>query len=75
MHFRFRKCVPLCAKIRTTMAYVLTRRLGYRLANVAAYLNRDTATVTTLLARMNAKMVRDRKLQPKLAQLVRKVES
>ena len=75
MHFRVSEMCPLCAKIRTTIAYVLTRRLGYRLANVAAYLNRDTATVATLLARMNAKMVRDRKLQQRMDQLMRIVES
>jgi len=63
------------SKARTTIAFVLTRRLGYRLADVAAYINRDVATVGTLLARMNTGMSGDQKLQQEIARLVKNVES
>ena len=63
------------SKARTTIAFVLTRRLGYRLADVAAYIHRDVATVGTLLARMNTNMAGDKELQHAIAQVVRKVES
>jgi len=41
------------SKARTITAYVLVRRLGYRLSDVAAYFGRDIATVATLLARLS----------------------
>jgi len=41
------------SKARTIAAYVLVRRLGYRLSDVAAYFGRDMATLATLLARLS----------------------
>ena len=41
------------SKARTLAAYVLVRRLGYRLSDVAAYFGRDMATLATLLARLS----------------------
>jgi hypothetical protein len=41
------------SKARTIAAYVLVRRLGYRLSDVAAYFRRDMATLATLLARLS----------------------
>jgi putative transposase len=41
------------SKARTIAAYVLVRRLGYRLSEVAAYFGRDMATLATLLARLS----------------------
>ena len=41
------------SKARTIAAYVLVRRLGYRLSDVAAYFGRDIATLATLLARLS----------------------
>jgi putative transposase len=48
---------------RTQIAYVLVRRLGYRLNDVARYFGRDPATLTTLLARFETQvaMVPDKK--------------
>jgi REP-associated tyrosine transposase len=43
------------SKARTQIAYILVRRVGYRLSDVAEYFARDIATVGTLLARLNAK--------------------
>ncbi|HEU4770741.1 MAG TPA: hypothetical protein VFS68_01170, partial [Candidatus Udaeobacter sp.] len=43
-------------KARTIAAYVLVRRLGYRLCDVAAYFDRDTATLATLLARLSDRL-------------------
>ena len=44
------------SKARTIAAYVLVRRLGYRLSDVAVYFDRDTATVATLLARLGDRL-------------------
>jgi putative transposase len=42
------------SKVRTITAYVLVRRLGYRLSDVATYLGRDIATLATLLVEFAA---------------------
>jgi putative transposase len=47
------------SKARTVMAYVLVRRMGYRLGDVAAYLRRDIATVGTLVGRLYKRMQAD----------------
>ena len=44
------------SKARTIAAYVLVRRLGYRLSDVAGYFGRDTATLATLLARLSDRL-------------------
>jgi len=41
------------SKARTLATYVLVRRLGYRLSDVAAYFGRDMGTLATLLARLS----------------------
>jgi REP element-mobilizing transposase RayT len=46
---------------RTMIAYVLVRRLGYKLGDVAAYFGRDIATIATLLARLNDRLPADLK--------------
>lgn len=40
------------SRARKLIAYVLVRRMGYRLNDVAAYFRRDAATIGTLLSRM-----------------------
>jgi REP element-mobilizing transposase RayT len=62
------------SKARTTIAYVLTRRLGYGLGEVAGYLRRDTATVGTLLARLSKKMQSDERLLHEAERLAKIVE-
>ena len=63
------------SKARTIAAYVLVRRLGYRLNDVAAYFGRDVASVATLLARLNERMQADDKTRRDIDRLVKIVES
>jgi chromosomal replication initiation ATPase DnaA len=44
------------SKARKQVAYVLVRRMGYRLKDVAGYLGRDAATIATMLSRMNERL-------------------
>lgn len=44
------------SRARTVIAYVLARRLGYGLKEVASYFQRDMATVGTLLSRLYDRM-------------------
>ena len=63
------------SKARTMIAYVLVRRLGYGIGEVAAYLRRDMATVGTLVARLFERMQSDEQLLRKVERLGRIVES
>ncbi len=63
------------SKARTMIAYVLTRRLGYRLGEVASYFHRDMATVGTLVSRLYDRMRSDPDLHKRVDQLVTIVES
>jgi REP element-mobilizing transposase RayT len=63
------------SKARTIAAYVLVRRLGYRLSDVAAYFNRDIATLATLLARLSDRLQADDAARRKLDRLSKIVES
>jgi len=63
------------SQARTTAAYVLVRRLGYRLIDVAAYFGRDMATVATLLARLSDRMQSDEKRMREVDRLTKIVES
>ena len=60
---------------RTITAYVLVRRFGYRLSEVADYFGRDVATVGTLLARLGDRMQSDAKQLREIDQLGKTVES
>ena len=63
------------SKARTITAYVLVRRLGYRLSDVAAYFGTDVASVATLLARLSERMQADDKTSGEIERLGRIVES
>jgi REP-associated tyrosine transposase len=63
------------SKARTMIAYVLARRLGYGLKEVASYLQRDMATVGTLLSRLYDRMQSDEKLLKRIDKLSQTVES
>lgn len=63
------------SKARTVVAYVLLRRLGYKLGEVAGYLRRDIATLGTLLGRLSERMRSDKQLLSTLDRLSRIVES
>lgn len=62
------------SKARTMIAYVLVRRQGYGLGEVAKYFARDAATVGTLIARLGERMAKDEELRREIARLTRKVE-
>jgi chromosomal replication initiation ATPase DnaA len=63
------------SKARTIAAYVLVRRLGYRLSDVAAYFNRDIATLASLLARLSDRLQADDAARRELDRLSKIVES
>ena len=63
------------SKARTMIAYVLTRHLGYKLGEVAAYLGRDMATVGTLVSRLSERMESDGQLLRRIDRLTKIVES
>ena len=63
------------SKARTTIAYILVRRLGYALNEVAGYFGRDVATVATLLARIGERMQSDEKQKRELDSLTKSVGS
>jgi len=63
------------SKARTWAAYVLVRRLGYRLSDVAAYFGRDAATVASLLARLGAKVQTEAKEKDAIERMVKIVNS
>ena len=59
---------------RTKTAYLLIRRGGYRLSDVASVLNRDPATVSTLLTRFAARLAEEPVMQRDLERLAKKVK-
>jgi REP-associated tyrosine transposase len=63
------------SKSRTIAAYVLVRRLGYRLSDVAAYFRRDMATLATLLARLSDRLQGDDRARREVDRLSKIVES
>ncbi len=63
------------SKARTIAAYVLVRRLGYRLSDVAAYFGRDMATLATLLARLSDRVQANDTARREIERLNKIVES
>lgn len=63
------------SKARTTIGYVLVRRQGYGLGEVAKYMGRDPATVGTLLGRLAARIDEEPELRRELERLSQTVES
>jgi putative transposase len=62
------------SKARIMLAYVLTRVLTYKLREVAEYLGRDTATVGTLVGRLDARLESDHELQQRVDMLAKIVQ-
>lgn len=56
---------------RAVIAYLLVRRLGYRLTDVARYLGRDTATLSSLIFRYSERMKVEEKLKKEIDRLAR----
>jgi chromosomal replication initiation ATPase DnaA len=63
------------SKARKQVAYVLVRRMGYRLKDVAGYLGRDTATIATMLSRMNERLAGDIQEKREIERLGKIVDS
>jgi len=63
------------SKARTMIAYVMARRLGYGLKEVASYLHRDMATVGTLVSRLYDRMQSDGEFLKRIDKLSKTVES
>ena len=61
------------SKARTMIAYVLVRRQGYALGEVARYFARDAATVGTLIGRLAERIAEDEMLQREIDRLNKKV--
>jgi REP element-mobilizing transposase RayT len=59
------------SRCRALIAYVLIRRLGYTLKDVAKYLARDMATVSSLVSRYSNRMATDEELQKQAARLAK----
>ena len=62
------------SKARTMIAYVLTRRLGYKLGEVAAYFGRDAATEGSLVGRLSEQIESEGKLQQRVDRLAKIVK-
>ncbi len=59
------------SRARAIVGYVLVRRLGYRLTEVAPSLGRDLATVSSLISRLAARIRADRNLNRQVDRLVK----
>ncbi len=59
------------SKIRTLLAYVLIRRLGFGVREVADYLKRDPTTLTTLASRLSSRTQKERALREEIERLAR----
>ena len=56
---------------RALVGYVLIRRLGYKLKDVASCLGRDTATVSSLVSRYSDRMTIDQELKKSVSRMVK----
>ena len=63
------------SKARTMVAYVLVRRQGYPLGEVARYFARDAATVGTLIGRLAERIAEDDVLRQEIDRLTKIVET
>ena len=62
------------SKARTMIGYVLVRRQGYPLGEVARYFARDAATVGTLIGRLTERIAEDEELRREIDRLNKTVE-
>ena len=63
------------SRARAIAAYILVRRLGYRLTDVSAALGRDAATVTALMSRLASRIEGNAALTRQLQSLEKIVEN
>jgi hypothetical protein len=62
------------SKQRTLLAYILVRRQGFRVRDVAAHLGRDVTTMSVLLSRFADRLRQEPSMQRTLDQLVKTVQ-
>jgi hypothetical protein len=62
------------SQARTKIGYILVRRQGYALGEVARYFARDAATIGTLIGRLSGRMEEDERMRREIETLTRKVE-
>jgi chromosomal replication initiation ATPase DnaA len=51
------------SRVRGLVAYVLTRRMGFAVKEVAAYLRKDQTSISSLLTRLSQRMATDEALK------------
>lgn len=61
------------SKMRAMVAYVLVRRLGYRLTDAAPHLGRDLATVSSLIFRFSERIKVEERTRKEMEKLIRTV--
>lgn len=59
------------SRVRTLVAYVLVRRLGFSVSEVAGYMGRDAATVSSLITRLSERLQRDPQIQREVERLTK----
>jgi chromosomal replication initiation ATPase DnaA len=59
------------SRLRALVGYVLIRRMGYKLNEVAKCLGRDTATVSSLISRYSDRMTMDQELKKRVSRMVK----
>ncbi|MGZ8453408.1 MAG: hypothetical protein ACXWZE_15090, partial [Candidatus Binatia bacterium] len=62
------------SQARTKIGYILVRRQGYALGEVARYFARDLATIGTLIGRLSGRMEEDERMRREIETLTKKVE-
>jgi chromosomal replication initiation ATPase DnaA len=58
---------------RAVLSFVLVRRLGYRVADVAAALGRDVATISVIVSRLASRLESNDRIAADVARLSRNV--
>jgi DNA-binding MarR family transcriptional regulator len=58
---------------RAALSFVLVRRLGYRVADVAAALGRDSATISVIVSRLGSRLESNHRIAALVARLSRNV--
>jgi hypothetical protein len=59
------------SRCRALVGYVLIRRLGYKVKDVAKCLGRDIATVSSLVSRYSERMAQDEYLQKQTTRIAK----
>jgi transposase len=59
------------SQARALVGYVLIRRIGYRLKDVARFLGRHVATVSSLVSRYSERMAEDEELKKQATRIAK----